>query len=116
MSHKAKIINTYKKLKFFDQNLKPLKDKISTLTEKDEKQGKRLLMELKLVNYYITMHYYCNLNENTPVMPQEFKFKITNNLDTEFVEFATLGKKFPTLKEKDFNFYLDIYKELQNAS
>lgn len=113
MKSTANIIHTIRTLKYFSSNLQIDKEKIDKITEGAVNQQKRFLKELMIVNKYLAVHCYNFLNENTLVMPQEFRFLITKSKD-EFVEFKSINKKFPAMSDQEFDQYLDIYKELQS--
>lgn len=108
---KKNLINTIKKLKYFDQNFKINREKVDTIEKHEEKKLLRLQKEYEIVNKYITIHVYNSLTENTIVLKPEFKHKITQSKE-DIVAFASINKKFPAMTLEEFELYDVIYKEL----
>lgn len=111
MKSKTAIIKLMQTLHYFDQNLVLDVNKVSNLTEKDINQAKRLQRESILVNKYITIHIYKQLNDKTLLMPQEFKFLITKGTEP-IILIKRLNKNFPTMPLEEFETMEKVYDEM----
>lgn len=115
MSVATNLVKIFKTLRYFDNNLKMLKDKVDEIEIEDHNKQRRLMREALLVNKYLVAHYHFLLNDKTVISPEQFKFLITKSKDSK-VYIQTLQKYFPAMGEREFNIYLEVHQKLQNES
>ena len=114
MTSVTNLVKLLKTLKYFNHNLRLLKDKVDLIEVGEVSKQKRLNREAEVVNKYLAIHYYKNLSEKAGITPEEFKFLITRKSTDYKVFIARLQKYFPVMSQEEFDIYIEVYNKLQN--
>lgn len=123
MIKRSRIIQRVQNLKYFDQGLRINSERTRAITEKDEKESKRLFREAKLVRKLLTIHTYVQcadsydiiLNPKQLITKAQFKRNVTSSVAKEAehgsITIGTIPAQYMT--EEEFDIMVEVYWKLK---